>query len=96
MSNVEKISVALTHEQIEALRSAVSSGEYATTSEVVREAIRDWQMKQAARKDEVRRLRELWDEGKTSGRAAPLDFDELRREARLRSRRTGKARGNAR
>jgi antitoxin ParD1/3/4 len=32
----------------------------------------------------IKRLRELWDEGKASGPAKPLDFDELRREARKR------------
>jgi len=32
----------------------------------------------------IKRLRELWDEGKASGPARPLDFEELRQEARAR------------
>jgi Arc/MetJ-type ribon-helix-helix transcriptional regulator len=39
--DVQKISIALTAEQVAALKAAVDAGEYATTSEVVRDAIRD-------------------------------------------------------
>lgn len=84
MSDVRKISVAMTGEQIEALKAAVDSGEYATTSEIIREAIRDWQFKRDLRRKDIERLRQLWDEGKSSGPAKPLDFNELRVEARRR------------
>lgn len=84
MSNVEKISVALTAEQAALLRAAVDAGEYATTSEIIREALRDWQIKRSLRDADIRRLRELWDQGKASGPAGPVDFDDLRREARQR------------
>jgi antitoxin ParD1/3/4 len=82
MANVEKLSVALTTQQADLLREAVDSGEYATASEVVREAMRAWQDKWEARRADIRKLRELWDEGKASGDPQPLDFDELRKEAR--------------
>lgn len=84
MPNIEKVSVALTGEQISAIRAAVDSGEYATTSEVVREAIRDWQAKRELRHEEINRLRKLWDEGVVSGEAGPVDMKGLRREARAR------------
>jgi antitoxin ParD1/3/4 len=45
MPDVYKISIALTGEQIGALRAAVTTGDYATTSEVIREAVREWQRK---------------------------------------------------
>jgi len=66
------------------LKAAVASGEYATTSEIVREAVRDWQVKHELRRDELKRLRRLWDEGEKTGETAPVDFDKLRREARQR------------
>jgi antitoxin ParD1/3/4 len=91
VSNVAKVSIALTSEQIAALRAAVDSGEYATTSEVVREAVRDWQTKRQLREDDVRRLREMWDEGKSSGRAKPLDLAKVRRDARQRLAKARKA-----
>jgi len=84
MADIQKVSVALTGEQLGALKAAVEAGEYATTSEIVREAIRDWQYKRELREQEVKRLRRLWDEGKASGPPEPFDFGELRREARRR------------
>lgn len=84
MPDIQKVSVALTGEQIGALRAAVEAGEYATTSEIVREAIRDWQFKRELRQEDMRRLRQLWDEGKASGAATPVDFEIARREARQR------------
>jgi antitoxin ParD1/3/4 len=84
MPEVQKVSVALTSEQVLSLKAAVDAGEYATTSEIVREAIRDWQFKREMRREDVRRLREAWDQGKASGAANPLDFEELRRDARQR------------
>lgn len=79
MSTIEKLSVAVTAQQAASLRAAIQSGEYATTSEIIREAVRDWQAKR-----ENKRLSELWDEGKASGNAEGLDLVEARREARLR------------
>jgi antitoxin ParD1/3/4 len=84
VANIEKVSVALTSEQINLLRAAVDSGEYATTSEIVREAVRDWQAKRQLRQGDIKRLRQLWDEGKASGPARPLDLVAVRRDARRR------------
>jgi antitoxin ParD1/3/4 len=84
VADIQKVSVALTGQQLAALKAAVEVGEYATTSEIVREALRDWQFKRELRQEEVKRLRRLWDEGKASGPPEPLDFGELRREARRR------------
>lgn len=84
MANVEKISVAVTTQQATIMREAVETGEYATTSEIVREAVRDWLTKRELRQEDLRRLQRLWDEGKGSGKSEPLDFDALRREARQR------------
>ena len=95
MPDIHKVSVALTGEQIEVLKAAVASGEYATTSEIVREAIRDWQLKHELRREEMARLRRLWDEGETSGEAQPVDFAKLRNEARDRLKHVGKVTGDA-
>jgi len=85
MAEIHKISIALTGEQISELRMAVDAGEYATTSEVVREAVREWQRKRKFHPADVKRLQRLWDERKASGgRARPLDFRKLRIEARKR------------
>ncbi len=41
-SRVQKISIALPKEMVDDIRYAVDSGQYATTSEVIREAVREW------------------------------------------------------
>jgi antitoxin ParD1/3/4 len=82
--DIRKVSVALTGEQIAALEAAVEAGEYATTGEIVREALRDWQFKRELRQKHVERLRRLWDEGKASGPAEPLDWERTLAEARAR------------
>lgn len=84
MADVEKVSIALTTEQIASLKSVVETGEYATTSEVVREAVRDWQVKRELRQTEIQRLRQLWDEGVSGGSVGLQDMTALRNEARRR------------
>ena len=85
MSEVQKVSIALTGEQVSALKAAVQAGEYATTSEIVREAVRDWQFKRELRQEDIARLRQLWDEGKASGTARRVDFAKIKREGRKRA-----------
>ena len=84
MADIRKVSVALTGEQVAALKAAVDGGEYATISEIIREAIRDWQLKRELRQEDVVRLRRLWNVGKASGAPMPLDAHALKREGRRR------------
>lgn len=53
MNNAEKISVTMTTEQLEAIRASVRAGEYASTSEALRDAVRLWQRQ---RTEDVERL----------------------------------------
>jgi antitoxin ParD1/3/4 len=85
MADVQKVSIALTGEQISALKAAVQAGEYATTSEIIREAVRDWQFKRQLRREDVNRLRQMWDEGKASGTAKRADFGRVKREGKKRA-----------
>ena len=84
MPEVRKVSIALTGEQIGALKAAVDAGEYATTSEIVREALRDWQYKRELRREDLARLRQLWDEGKASGPPRKADFGRIQCEGHKR------------
>jgi len=84
MPDIQKVSVALTGEQVTALKAAVETGEYATTSEVIREALREWQWKRDLRSEDLKRLRTSWHAGKASGPAKALDFAATRKEAKQR------------
>jgi antitoxin ParD1/3/4 len=95
MGSVEKISVALTNEQVSALKAAVETGEYATTSEIIREAVRDWQLKRELRQEDIKLLRHSWDAGVASGSAGSLNMKQLRLAARKRLQGAKKAAGSA-
>ncbi|TNC71474.1 type II toxin-antitoxin system ParD family antitoxin [Rubellimicrobium roseum] len=69
MSRVEKVSVALTPEMATMMREVVEAGEYASASEVMREALRDWQARRIQRERAMTELGRLWDEGLASGPA---------------------------
>ena len=84
MANVEKLSIALTPEMAGMVRSAVESGEYATTSEVVREALREWKQRRALQPRDIEELRLLWEEGLASGPGRFEDMDAVKAEARRR------------
>jgi antitoxin ParD1/3/4 len=60
MASVEKISIALPPEMVALLRQAVDTGEYASSSEVVRDALRDWTQKRNLRQQGVEELRQMW------------------------------------
>lgn len=82
MSQVEKVSIALTAELAATVRAAVATGEYASSSEVVREALRDWTRRRTLRQRETEILRELWEEGLASGPSEILDMNEIRQAVR--------------
>ena len=84
MANVEKISIALTPEMAGLVRRAVESGEYASTSEVVREALREWKQRRALRQQDIEELRRLWDESLASGPGRFEDIEAIKAEARRR------------
>lgn len=72
-----KISISITDEHVALLQEAVGSGAYASSSEVVREALREWRAKRA--------VGQLWDDGIASGRAEPgTTMTDIKREARSR------------
>ncbi len=84
MSNVSKISVALTPEMNELVQQAVASGEYATGSEVIREALREWKLRRTLRLHHQAELHQLWAEGIASGAGRFADMEAIKREARRR------------
>ncbi len=79
MSQVEKTSVAITPEMAGMVRDAIACGEYASASEVMREALLDWKLRRRQRARAVEELGRLWDEGLASGPATDgaLAFERL-------------------
>jgi antitoxin ParD1/3/4 len=83
MAAAEKISIALPTEMVAIVRDAVATGEYASSSEVIRDALRDWTHKRTLRQQGLAELRELWQEAlqdKTPGVTANDVLDRLERK----------------
>jgi len=73
----QKLSISVTDEHARLISEAVESGDYASTSEIVREALRDWRAR--------REIRRLWDEGLASGLPedwSPDEMEAIKSEAR--------------
>ncbi|MBZ9669281.1 type II toxin-antitoxin system ParD family antitoxin [Mesorhizobium sp. ES1-3] len=82
MTTVEKVSVALSPELLEMVKDAVGSGRYGSASEVIREALREWRLREPLREAEVERLRKAWTEGLESGPFSAFDVEDIKRKAR--------------
>lgn len=83
MASIEKIRIALPQEMVSHVRQAVEAGEYSSSSEVIREALRDWNQKRALRKSGMDELRRVWKQAleDSSPRVSPHDvFERLERK----------------
>jgi antitoxin ParD1/3/4 len=85
MAAIEKISIALPSDMLVMVRQAVDAGDYASSSEVIREALRQWKARRALQNDAVVELRRMWEEGVKSGPSAPLNLAETKKRARARA-----------
>ncbi len=92
MADIERLSIALPAPMADSVRQAVEAGEYASASEVIRDALRLWESRRQLREQDIERLRRRWDEGKASGVAGPLDMKAIiDGERRKRARRAPKS-----
>ncbi|MFM9970162.1 MAG: type II toxin-antitoxin system ParD family antitoxin [Burkholderiales bacterium] len=83
MSTAEKLSIALPPEIVATIRGVVATGEYASSSEVVRDALRAWTHERRLRQQGVADLRQLWQEAvgdKSRGLPVEEVLDRLERK----------------
>ncbi|NUN67861.1 type II toxin-antitoxin system ParD family antitoxin (plasmid) [Pseudanabaena biceps] len=80
MSTIERMTITVPAEMAAVLRQTVAGGEYASTSEVVREALRDWTRRRDAERRELEALRDAIRAGIESGPGIPAEdvYSELR------------------
>ncbi len=57
MAEIERLTITLPQDMAAVVRGAVAGGDYASSSEVVREALRDWKLKRALQLQELEALR---------------------------------------
>ena len=78
------IKVSLTDELANFIDAQVASGRYASSSEVVQEALRLMESLDRAEIEKLHWLQNAWREGLDSGDAGEIDFGDLKQEARRR------------
>jgi antitoxin ParD1/3/4 len=85
MSEIERLTITLPAEMAASVREAVDEGNYASSSEVIREALRDWKMKRAVQMQELAALRADLQKGLddiAAGRTEPFDAEEIMKRGR--------------
>lgn len=63
MAEIERLTITLPAEMAALVRGAVNEGNYASSSEVIREALRDWKTKRALQLQELSALKADIDRG---------------------------------
>ena len=63
MAEIERLTITLPSDMVAVVKGAVAGGDYASSSEVVREALRDWKMKRALQLQELAALKADIDKG---------------------------------
>jgi antitoxin ParD1/3/4 len=85
MTQIERMTVALPVEMAAIIKNAVEMGDYASSSEVFRDAIRDWKIKRQLQQHEVEQMKLKVAQGLSdlaAGRTKPADDVFARLEAK--------------
>lgn len=80
MSEIERMTITLPSDMVAVVKGAVDGGDYASSSEVVREALRDWKMKRVLQLQELAALQADINRGLTdlaAGRVNDFDADRI-------------------
>jgi len=84
MATVEKMTIALTSEMAGFVRTAVETGEYASTSEAIRDAVREWKERRDLLGYTIEDLRVLVQQGIDSGPSSLTTMEDVKLAARRR------------
>ena len=80
MAEIERLTITLPSDMASVVKGAVAGGDYASTSEVIREALRDWKTKRALQLQELSALKADIDKGLAdiaAGRVQDFDTDRI-------------------
>ena len=86
MSDIERMTITLAAEMAAIVKGAVESGDYATSSEVVQEALRDWEAKRALQLAALAALKNEIDRGLADiadGRVGDFDVNRVLARGRM-------------
>ena len=76
MSSIERMTITMPADMAAVVKAAVDAGDYASTSEVVRDALREWKTRRAIQLQELAALKTDIDKGLADVAAGRVkDFD---------------------
>ena len=85
MTELERLTITLTPELTETIKGAVNEGDYASASEVIREALREWKLRRELRHEELAALKADIDQALAqvaAGRLTGFNTDRIVERAR--------------
>jgi antitoxin ParD1/3/4 len=85
MAGIERMTVTLPADMATLVKGAVEGGDYASSSEVIREALRDWKLKRELRMHQIAELKAEIDRGLADvakGRVAKFNAERIIRRGR--------------
>jgi antitoxin ParD1/3/4 len=85
MAGIERLTITLPSDMAATIKSAVEGGGYASASEVVREALRDWKLRRTLQVQELAALKADIDKGLAdlaAGRVRDFDADRIVKRGR--------------
>ena len=80
MSTIERMTITMPADMAAVVKAAVEVGDYASTSEVVRDALRDWKLRRAVQLQEIEALKADIDRGLAdvaAGRVKTFDAQRI-------------------
>ena len=76
MAELERLTITMPGDLAAVVKAAVAGGEYASTSEVMREALREWKLRRAVQSEKLAALKADIDKGLADVAAGRVtDFD---------------------
>ena len=87
MAEIERLTITMPTDMVATVKSAVDEGDYASASEVVREALRDWKLKRAMQRGALASLKADVAQGLADvavGRLTDFDPDRIVGQGRKR------------
>jgi antitoxin ParD1/3/4 len=82
---LERMTITMPSEMASIVQAVVDSGDYATVSEVIREAVREWRARRVSQQQELRALKNDIQKGLSdleAGRLKSFDVDRLALQGR--------------
>ena len=80
---MERLTITLTKDLTQRIKAAIATGRYASSSEVIRDALREWKLAQSRREQELTELRKAIAQVLAdieAGRVTTFDAEEIVRK----------------